>query len=74
MNEIVDIDRASDPVRRRERGVEAYARIFDLPEKAVPAAIAGRVGQVFAEVGEVDEPQDLRTSPFVDPDRAHREA
>ena len=49
MNEIVDIDRASDPVRRRERGVEAYARIFDLPEKAVPAAMAGRVGQVFAE-------------------------
>ena len=49
MNEIVDIDRASDPVRRRERGVEAYARIFDLSEKAVPAAMAGRVGQVFAE-------------------------
>ena len=49
MNEIVDIDRASDPVHRRERGVEAYARNFDLPEKAVPAAVAGRVGQVFAE-------------------------
>lgn len=49
MNEIVDIDRTSDPVHRRERGVEAYARIFGLPEKAVPAAMAGRVGQVFAE-------------------------
>jgi len=49
MNEIVDIDRTSDPVRRRERGVEAYAHIFDLSEKAVPAAMAGRVGQVFAE-------------------------
>jgi 4-carboxymuconolactone decarboxylase len=49
MNEIVDIDRTSDLVHRRERGVEAYARIFDLPERAVPAAMAGRVGRVFAE-------------------------
>jgi 4-carboxymuconolactone decarboxylase len=48
MNEIVDIDRTSDPVHRRERGVEAYARIFDLPEKAA-CCHGGRVGQVFAE-------------------------
>ena len=49
MNEIVDLDRTSDPAHRRERGIEAYARIFDVPEKDVPAAMAGRVGQVFAE-------------------------
>lgn len=34
---------------RRERGIEAYARILDMPEKDVPAAMAGRVGPVFAE-------------------------
>lgn len=49
MNEIVDSDRTSDPSQRRQRGIEAYARIFGLPEKDVPAAMAGRVGQVFAE-------------------------
>jgi 4-carboxymuconolactone decarboxylase len=49
MNEIVHSDGTADPARRRERGIEAYARIFDVPEKDVPAAMAGRVGQVFAE-------------------------
>jgi len=43
-----DIDDAG-PAHRRERGIEAYARIFDLPEKDVPAAMAGRVGAIFAE-------------------------
>jgi hypothetical protein len=45
MNEIVDSHQAADPAHRRERGIKAYARIFDLPEKDVPAAMAGRVGQ-----------------------------
>jgi len=49
MNEIVDGDRTSDPAHRRDRGIEAYARIFDVPEKDMPAAMARRVGQVFAE-------------------------
>jgi 4-carboxymuconolactone decarboxylase len=49
MNEIVDIDRTSDPVHRRERGVEAYAPHLRPAREAVPAAMAGRVGQVFAE-------------------------
>jgi 4-carboxymuconolactone decarboxylase len=49
MNDIVDCDRAPDPAHRRKRGIQAYARIFDVPEKDVPAAMAGRVGQVFAE-------------------------
>jgi hypothetical protein len=49
MNEIGDSERTADPVHRRERGIEAYARIFDVPEKDVPAAMAGRVGPVFAE-------------------------
>jgi hypothetical protein len=43
MNETVDSDRTSDPARRRERGIEAYARIFDVPEKDVPAAMAASV-------------------------------
>jgi len=41
--------RSAGPEGRRERGIKAYARIFDLPEKDVPAAMAGRVGPVFAE-------------------------
>lgn len=49
MREIDETDRSADPARRRERGIEAYARIFDVPEKDVPAAMAGRVGPVFAE-------------------------
>lgn len=40
---------AADPAYRQERGIEAYARIFDVPREDVPAAMAGRVGQVFAE-------------------------
>jgi alkylhydroperoxidase/carboxymuconolactone decarboxylase family protein YurZ len=49
MKEIDDTDRTADPARRRERGIKAYARIFDVPKKDVPAAMAGRVGPVFAE-------------------------
>lgn len=46
MNEIGGSDRTAHPARRRERGIEPYARIFDVPEKDVPAA---RVGPVYAE-------------------------
>jgi 4-carboxymuconolactone decarboxylase len=49
MNESVDGHRTSDAANRRDRGIEAYARIFDVPEKDMPAAMARRVGQVFAE-------------------------
>ena len=34
---------------RRERGIRAYARIFDVAETDVPAAMAARVGPLFAE-------------------------
>jgi 4-carboxymuconolactone decarboxylase len=37
------------PAGRRARGVAAYARIFDVPDDQVPAAMASRVGPVFAE-------------------------
>jgi 4-carboxymuconolactone decarboxylase len=37
------------PAGRRARGVAAYARIFDVPDGQVPAAMASRVGPVFAE-------------------------
>jgi 4-carboxymuconolactone decarboxylase len=36
------------PASRRAGGVAAYARIFDLPPGEVPAAMASRVGPVFA--------------------------
>ena len=49
MKEIAHSDRTADPAYRRERGIEAYARIFDVPESDVPAAMAARVGPVFAE-------------------------
>ena len=49
MNDTGDSDWIADLARRRERGVEAYARIFDVPEKDVPIAMAGRVGPVYAE-------------------------
>lgn len=49
MTNIGDGERTADPAHRRERGIEAYARIFDVPEKDVPAAMAGRVGPVYAE-------------------------
>ena len=49
MTDIGDGERTADPARRRERGIEAYARIFDVPEKDVPAAMAGRVGPAYAE-------------------------
>jgi 4-carboxymuconolactone decarboxylase len=49
MEEAAHDDRATDLARRRGRGVEAYARIFDLPEQDVPAAMATRVGPAFAE-------------------------
>jgi 4-carboxymuconolactone decarboxylase len=34
---------------RRERGIRAYAKIFGVAEQDVPAAMAARVGPVFAE-------------------------
>ncbi len=34
---------------RRDRGIAAYARIFGVPEQELPAAMAARVGPVFAE-------------------------
>lgn len=34
---------------RRERGIGAYAEIFDVPEADVPAAFSARVGLPFAE-------------------------
>jgi 4-carboxymuconolactone decarboxylase len=49
MRENDDASPSAGPARRRERGIEVYARIFDVPEKDVPAAMAGRVGPVFAE-------------------------
>ncbi|MFJ6900629.1 carboxymuconolactone decarboxylase family protein [Streptomyces hokutonensis] len=49
MNENNDTGWTDEPARRRERGIAAYARIFDVPEKDVPAAMADRVGPVFAE-------------------------
>jgi len=49
MKDIAGRDRAADLAGRRERGIEAYARIFDVPEEDVPAAMAARVGPVFAE-------------------------
>ena len=49
MTEIDEADWGADLAHRRERGIGAYARIFDVPEKDVPAAMAGRVGPVFAD-------------------------
>lgn len=34
---------------RRERGIRAYARIFGVTEKDMPAAMAAQVGALFAE-------------------------
>jgi 4-carboxymuconolactone decarboxylase len=36
-------------VTRRDRGISAYAKIFGVPEVDVAAALAERVGPVFAE-------------------------
>jgi 4-carboxymuconolactone decarboxylase len=49
MNEIARSDRTADLAGRRRRGIETYARIFDVPMEDVPAAMAARVGPVFAE-------------------------
>jgi 4-carboxymuconolactone decarboxylase len=49
VSDIGDGERTADPAHRRERGIEAYARIFDVPEKDVPKAMADRVGPVYAE-------------------------
>lgn len=49
MEEILNSNGEAGLAHRRERGIEAYARIFDLPEEDVPDAMAGRVGRVFAE-------------------------
>jgi len=40
---------ATQTQRTRAHGVSAYARIFAVPEQDVPAALAARVGPVFAE-------------------------
>ena len=42
-----NLDAASDV--RRARGVAVYAHIFEVPDDQVPAAMASRVGPVFAE-------------------------
>ncbi len=34
---------------RRERGIAAYARIFDVPQQTVPAVMEEQVGSVFAD-------------------------
>jgi alkylhydroperoxidase/carboxymuconolactone decarboxylase family protein YurZ len=49
MREIDEGSWGADLSHMRERGIGAYARIFDVPEKDVPAAMADRVGPVFAE-------------------------
>jgi 4-carboxymuconolactone decarboxylase len=49
MKEIADGYLAADLAHRRERGIAAYARVFGVPEEDVPAAMASRVGPVFAE-------------------------
>ncbi|HET7016167.1 MAG TPA: carboxymuconolactone decarboxylase family protein [Streptosporangiaceae bacterium] len=49
MNEIGDSGQAADRERRRERGIAAYARIFNLPQDRVPAAMTSRVGPVYAD-------------------------
>jgi len=49
MKETDDTGLTAGPALRRERGIQAYARIFDVPEKDVPAVMAGRAGPVFAE-------------------------
>ena len=40
-----DGDRLAGLARRREHGIAAYARIFDVPPEDVPAAMASRVGR-----------------------------
>jgi 4-carboxymuconolactone decarboxylase len=45
----MDASPDATPAERRARGVAAYARIFDVPDDQVPAAMASRVGPVFAE-------------------------
>jgi 4-carboxymuconolactone decarboxylase len=56
MQETADSDRTADLAHRRERGIEAYARIFDVPEMEVPAAMASRVGPLFAEEARITDP------------------
>jgi 4-carboxymuconolactone decarboxylase len=46
---VVKIDAGRTAEARRARGIEAYARIFGVPAAEVPAAMASRVGPVFAE-------------------------
>ena len=45
----MDASPDATPAGRRARGVAAYARMFDVPDDQVPAAMASRVGPVFAE-------------------------
>ncbi len=44
-----DTQDTRESTSRREHGVAAYAQIFAVPEQDVPAALAARVGPVFAE-------------------------
>lgn len=49
MNDTPDSYRTTDLAQRRERGIAAYARIFDAPEENLPAAMARLAGPLFAE-------------------------
>ena len=49
MNDTPDSYQTTDLAQRRERGIAAYARIFDAPEEDLPAAMARLVGPLFAE-------------------------
>ncbi|MBU3065990.1 carboxymuconolactone decarboxylase family protein [Nocardia sp. NEAU-G5] len=43
-----DLTAENSAAARRARGIAAYARIFDVPEQDVEAAMTARVGPVFA--------------------------
>jgi 4-carboxymuconolactone decarboxylase len=50
VDEIDDVRPAEkSPDGRRERGIRAYAKIFGVAEKDLPAAMTARVGLLFAE-------------------------
>jgi len=46
---MTDTPDTRESTSRREQGVSAYAKIFAVPEQEVAAALAARVGPVFAE-------------------------
>ena len=51
MGEIRAGARATGLAHRRERGIEAYTRIFGVPGKDMPAAVAGSVEAVHQVAG-----------------------